>query len=556
MDGVSSLVELRQIVKTYRENGVHALSGVDFVLKPGELHTVAGENGAGKSTLMHILGGFIKPDSGKILLNGKQQHFSVPAAALRAGIGMVRQRPALAEQFSVWENCALGKAAGTSGGFFFNRKKAREAAMALVAKLGFQLPIDTKAGELTLAGQKKTAVLSLVMHGASFFIFDEPLAYLRRDEKDEMRELFLSLRNTGRGVAVIAHEIQEMFPISDRITVLRNGRVVLNGEQNLLDEAQVVEAMFGKLANTTDIKKKTQPLSGDNVLSVENLRVNDYRGDYPGFYPLENINLEVRRGEIVGIAGARESGVGTLERTLAGFIKPGGGSVTIHGVSQPETAGTNRGQGGGRFAYIGLGNNSGAFAPSLSVRDNLILHEHRKRTNARGFLGRKSLSDFAVSLVAGAGLSVPVAAPVSSLSGGMLARIIAERELAKDADVLLLSDPSAGLDLQALNALFIKIRMYADAGGGVLLFLGGVSFDRTIDETVNRTINQTGGAAFHKPGNLSGTHELAEICDRVYFIENGRIVSHEFGESGETKSVEFSDSIQPGKTAIEEPRSV
>jgi simple sugar transport system ATP-binding protein len=198
--GVSSLDELRQIAlqqiaKTYRENGVQALSGVDFVLKPGELHTVAGENGAGKSTLMHILGGFIKPDAGKILLDGKPQHFSAPAAALRAGIGMVRQRPALVEDFSVWENGVLGRAAGTGGGFFFNRKKARDAAAALSAKLGFRLPLDAKAGELTLAGQKKTAVLSLVMHGASFFIFDEPLAYLRRDEKDEMRELFLSLRS-------------------------------------------------------------------------------------------------------------------------------------------------------------------------------------------------------------------------------------------------------------------------------------------------------------------------------------------------------------------------
>jgi simple sugar transport system ATP-binding protein len=562
MYGVSSLDELRQIAlqqiaKTYRANGVHALSGVDFVLKSGELHTVAGENGAGKSTLMHILGGFIKPDSGKILLDGKQQHFSAPAAALRAGIGMVRQRPALVEQFSVWENCALGRAAGTGGGFFFNRKKAREAAVVLAAKLGFRLPLDSKAGELTLAGQKKTAVLSLVMRGASFFIFDEPLAYLRRDEKDEMRELFLSLRNAGKGVAVIAHEIQEMFPISDRITVLRNGRVVLSGAQNMLDEAQVVAAMFGKLADTTGIlKKKTQILSGGSVLSVENLRVNDS----PGFYPLENINLEVRRGEIVGIAGARESGVGTLERTLAGFIKPDGGAVTIHGMSQSKTVGTagaNQGQGG--FAYIGLGSNSGAFAPSLSVRDNLILHKHWKRANGWGFLDRKALSGFAASLVAGAGLSMPVDAPVSSLSGGMLARIIAERELAKEADVLLLSDPSAGLDLQALNALLVKIRKFADAGGGVLLFLGGVSFDRTIDETVNRTINQTGGAAFDEPGSLSGAHELAEICDRVYFIENGRIVSHESGEFGRTKTAEFSDSVQPvqpGKTTIKERRSV
>jgi simple sugar transport system ATP-binding protein len=427
----------------------------------------------------------------------------------------------------------LGRAAGTGGGFFFNRKKAREAVAALAAKLGFRLPLDIKAGELTLAGQKKAAVLSLVMRGASFFIFDEPLAYLRRDEKDEMRELFLSLRSAGKGVAVIAHEIGEVFPVSDRITVLRNGRVVLSGEQNRLDEARVVNAMFGKPARTGGIsgvtRKKPESLSGGSVLSVSHLRV----AGYPAFYPLEDITLEVRRGEIAGIAGARESGVETLERTLAGFIEPDGGSVMVHGAAfQPEhtDTGANRGQGGGRFAYIGLGSNSGAFAPSLSVRDNLILHEHRKRTNSRGFLDRKALSAFAASLVAGAGLSVSPAAPVSSLSGGMLARIIAARELAKDSGLLLLSDPSAGLDLQALGALLLKIRAYADAGGGVLLFLGGVPFDY---------ITKPGGVDPDETGSLAGTHELAEICDRVYFIENGRIVSPE-----------------PGKPAPKEPRSV
>jgi ABC-type uncharacterized transport system ATPase subunit len=149
------LVELQHISKTYRENGVRALSEVDFALKTGELHTVAGENGAGKSTLMHIMGGFIRPDSGKILVDGKPRHFRTSAAALRAGIGMVRQRPSLVEHFSVWENCALGSAMKDGGGFFFDRKKAREAAGALIEKLAFRLPLDMEAGRLSLSGQKK-----------------------------------------------------------------------------------------------------------------------------------------------------------------------------------------------------------------------------------------------------------------------------------------------------------------------------------------------------------------------------------------------------------------
>jgi simple sugar transport system ATP-binding protein len=535
------VIELRDITKTYRENGVRALSGVDFSLEPGEIHTVAGENGAGKSTLMHVLGGYLKPDSGKILVNGQPRHFPLPASALRAGIGMVRQRPSLVDTFSVWENCALGVTMKSGGDFFFDRRKARDATGAMIEKLGFRLPLDAKAGTLTLAGQKKTAVLSLVMRGASYFIFDEPFAYLRHDEKDEMRSLFLSLRNEEKGVAVIAHEIREILPVSDRVTVLRNGRVALAGDKSEVDEARVIRAMFADSTDTPPVAARTAPSArttetapsdggnkrkeangrgetgkkngkNETALSVRNLCVNQLP-----FYPLEHISLEARRGEITGIAGMRESGVETLELALAGLLEPEGGSI--------EAAAPLNGRNEARTAYIGLGGSAEAFAPSLSVRDNLILHEHQARTGGRnhgrgwhsngwnnlGFLDTKALAAFATSLVEKAGLSasVSIAAPASSLSGGMLARIIVERELAKDADVLLLSDPSAGLDLRALNTLLQKIRAFADSGGAVILFLSGVSP--------------------HETGNPSGTHELAGLCDRLYALESGRLYALEDG---------------------------
>jgi simple sugar transport system ATP-binding protein len=550
------VIELRDITKTFRENGVRALSGVNFSLKPGEIHVVAGENGAGKSTLMHILGGYLKPDEGTILVNGKPRHFSLPASALRAGIGMVRQRPRLVDTFSVWENCALGVTMKSGGDFLFNRRHARTTTAAMIEKLGFHLPLDAKAGDLTLAGQKKTAVLSLVMRGASYFIFDEPLAYLRRDEKDEMRTLFLSLRNEGKGAAVIAHEIREILPVSDRVTVLRNGRVVLAGDKSAMDEARVIGAMFADTAadtaavsadvpsvalRETKAAANTAPLDGatgggstdakkgtgenkEIALSVKNLRVNR-----PPFYPLEQINLEARRGEIAGIAGMRESGVETLELALAGLLEPDTGSI--------EAAVRSNGQNGARTAYIGLGGSAEAFAPSLSVRDNLILHEHRNRMNRRGFLDTKALAVFAKSLVEKAGLpaSVSITAPASSLSGGMLARIIAERELAKDADVLLLSDPSAGLDLRALNTLLRKIRAFADSGGAAILFLSG--------------------ASPHETGGSSGIHELAGLCDRVYVLDGGHLypVEHDCAaESGEHGHV---SSGTPGKDGDKDKRN-
>jgi simple sugar transport system ATP-binding protein len=514
------VIELQGIAKTYRENGVRALSGVDFSLKPGEVHIVAGENGAGKSTLMHILGGYLKLDAGRILVNGKPRHFPAPASALRAGIGMVRQRPSLAGAFSVWENCALGGTMKSGGDFFLDRKKARDTTGAMIEKLGFRLPLDAKAGGLTLAGQKKTAVLSLVMRGASYFIFDEPFAYLRHDEKDEMRSLFLSLRDEGKGIAVIVHEIREILPVSDRVTVLRNGRVVLAGDTNVLGETRVIRAMFADNADTPPVAaretkaaaKAVMPALANNeyggtvgeggAVKESALTVKDLRVNRLPFYPLDRINMEARRGEITGIAGMRESGIETLELALAGLLEIESGSIET-AASRPN------GQTGAKTAYIGLGGSAQPFAPSLSIRDNLILHEHRNRVNRSGFLDTKALAGFAKSLVAKAGLSVSITAPASSLSGGMLARIIAERELAKNADVLLLSDPSAGLDLWALNALLQKIRAFADAGGSVLLFLSGVSP--------------------HETGGTPGIHELTGLCDRIYALEGGRLYPVERG---------------------------
>lgn len=476
------MIELNAVSKTYRENGIRALCGVDFSLKAGEIHAVLGENGAGKSTLMHILSGFIRPDAGRMVLNGKERRFASPSAALRAGIGMVRQRPALLESWSVWENCAcIGR-----GGLFFNRARARAACALVADKLGFQLPLDAKAGALTAAGQKKTAVVALVVHGAAFFVFDEPFAGLSLDERQDMARLLVSLKRQGKGVAVIAHEIEEIFQIAGRFTVLRKGRVALAGDKESLDEAGVVKAMFGKELSGHPRRgaARSRPSGGEAALSVNDVCVNR-----PPFYPLEHISFQARRGEITGIAGIKEDGVQTLVLTLAGFIEPSGGFVTYR--TRQGAARLNNT--GGDFAYMGPGffGDVKPFAPELSIRDNLALYAHRNYVDRRGVLDAKGLSAFAASLVDRAGVAASVAAPASSLSGGMLARVIAERELAKGAEILLLSEPSAGLDLRAEDALFLKIRDFRDSGGAVLLFSGG--------------------------------REAEWMCDTIVFIEHGRM---------------------------------
>ncbi|MDR2362838.1 MAG: ATP-binding cassette domain-containing protein, partial [Spirochaetaceae bacterium] len=237
------MVELSGIGKYFPLNGIYALDNAGFELRPGEIHALLGENGAGKSTLMHVMAGYLKPSTGTVRVNGREQHFSAPADALAAGIGMVRQYPNLVPGFTVWEDCILGSE--PLSGPFINRKKARNRIRSLSERWGFDLPIDRPTDSLTVSLRQKTAILALLLRNAEYLVFDEPTAVLTPGETQGLFALFTQLKAEGKGVALISHKLEETLGLVDRVTVLRRGRTVAVRSAASLDAQSLGDLMFG-----------------------------------------------------------------------------------------------------------------------------------------------------------------------------------------------------------------------------------------------------------------------------------------------------------------------
>ncbi|MFP3091183.1 ATP-binding cassette domain-containing protein [Treponema sp. TIM-1] len=463
------MVELRGIGKYFPVNGVYALDNAGFELRPGEIHALLGENGAGKSTLMHIMAGYLKPSKGGIYINGKEQHFAVPADALAAGIGMVRQHPNLVPGFKVWEDCILGSE--PASGPFINRKKARNQIRSLSERWGFDLPIDRPTDSLTVSLRQKTAVLALLLRNAAYLVFDEPTAVLTPGETQGLFTLFTQLKAEGKGIVLISHKLEETLGLADRVTVLRKGKTVAVRSSADLDGKSLGNLMFG--LEETEEKPGDPFLPNPEIPAGANptaLSVCKLSVELPGRPFIRGVDLEVSPGKILGIAGVRDSGLETLELAIAGFLRPTGGTVTVNGRDIT-------GQGPGAFrnagaAYLGAGISGSA--PSLSIRDNIILHAHRRSTRGfwgkLGFMDRDYLDTWIGMVLSKAHLFRSPGAGMASFSGGMIQRLILARESAEGASLFVLAEPNRGLDQVSRATLIGKLRAYADSGKGILIF--------------------------------------------------------------------------------------
>ncbi|MDR2630847.1 MAG: ATP-binding cassette domain-containing protein [Spirochaetaceae bacterium] len=508
------MVELRGIEKYFPVNGIYALDNAGFELRSAEIHALLGENGAGKSTLMHIMAGYLKPSRGSICINGKEYHFAAPADALAAGIGMVRQHPNLVPGFKVWEDCILGSE-GLSGPFI-NRKKARNQIRSLSERWGFDLPIDRPTDSLSVSLRQKTAILALLLRNVGYLIFDEPTAVLTPGETQGLFTLFAQLKAEGKGIVLISHKLEETLGLADRVTILRKGRTVavrsaasLDGKNGASGDVRALgNLMFGleeeekagevsppiPLPEINALAPSDAPAPSDGreppllspaglveasgpsktgCLAKPCLTVRGLSVELPGRPFIRGVDLEVSPGRILGIAGVRDSGLETLELAITGFLRPTGGTVTVNGRDI-----TGRGPGAFRMAgaaYLGAGiSGSAMYAPSLSIRDNVILHAHRRSTHGfpgkLGFMDQAYLDTWIGMVLSQARLSRSPQAGMASFSGGMIQRIILAREWAERAALLVLAEPGQGLDRLSREALLRKLRTYADSGRGILLF--------------------------------------------------------------------------------------
>jgi simple sugar transport system ATP-binding protein len=468
------LIELKGIEKYFPVNGVQALDGADFELAEGEIHALVGENGAGKSTLMHILAGYLKPSAGTIKVDGKERRFDAPVDALAARIGMVRQHPNLTRGFKVWEDCVLGAEGGL--GIFLSPRKAKDRVRRAAARWGFDLAIERGTETLTVSQRQKTAILALILKEARYLIFDEPTAVLTIKETEALFALFRSLRDDGRGIGIISHKLDETLGLADRVTVIRRGKTIPPRAANSIGEKELTVLIFGgddrkdgKAEPPAAGQEKALPMAeeGAEILRVEELVVRP-----PGRPFIRGISFAVPRGRVTGIAGVRDSGLETLELALAGFLKPAEGAVFLGGRNITGGGIAAFREAGG--AYLGSDRFGGNLAPNLSLADNLIIHAYPRAR--RGLLGRfgimrrSFLESWIAKILKQAMVRAAAALRADSFSGGMLQRILLAREFAENKDLILLSEPSWGLDGRNKKTLAARLRLYAAANRGALLF--------------------------------------------------------------------------------------
>jgi simple sugar transport system ATP-binding protein len=478
------VIELRNIGKYFPSNGVNALDKACFELRSGEIHALLGENGAGKSTLMQIMAGYLKPGSGHILIDGKEHHFSAPADALSAGIGMVRQHPHLIPGFKVWEDCILGTEPHTAG--LVNLKKARDMVYSLSEQWGFALPLNKNTETLTISQRQKAAVLALLLRGrlnphcpkVRCMVFDEATAVLSPGETEGLFTVFRLLRDEGKGIVIISHKLEETLSLADRVSVLRRGKTTAVMSAASLNSEEVSKLMFGITesemsfpVNIPGVTSVTNNVTTSSRLGMD-LRIQGLSIKARGRPFIRHVDLDLPPGKIFGIAGVRDSGLETLELAVTGFITPTDGTIFLGG--QNITGKGPRGFRDARGAYICADRTGTAMAPSLRLRDNIIIHAHRR--SCRGFWGRigitekKFLNSWIDRVLKICKIDRNPRARADSLSGGMLQRIMLVREFIEDTDVMILAEPGWGLDRAAREQLHKALRENTEAGKSALIF--------------------------------------------------------------------------------------
>jgi len=489
-------VEMRGITKAWP--GVVANNNVDLEVRAGEIHALVGENGAGKTTLMNILYGLIHPDSGEILVNGKPVRISGPRDAIALGIGMVHQHFMLIPVFTVGENIMLGREPVAAGGLYDQAKARREIAE-LTRRYGLALDADARTGDLPVGLQQRAEIVKVLYRGANILILDEPTGVLTPQESKELFVVLRDLVKGGKTIIFISHKLKEVLDISDRITVMRRGRVVGHLITKDSNEQEIATAMVGRDVLLRVDKKPAQPR--DVTFRVENLTASSDRG-VPA---LKGISFELRQGEILGIAGVEGNGQSELVEVLAGTRRATGGKVWL-GETDVTTfdARTERESG---IAHIPEDRRGAGLVLNFSIAENMILGRERDSPFSwrHIVLVLDAIRAWATRLVKEFDIRTPsIDVPARALSGGNQQKIIVAREMASQPRVLLASQPTRGVDIGAIE--FIHRRIVAERDGGAAVLLVSAELD-----------------------------EIRSLSDRIAVLYEGQIVSIEPGDAPEER---------------------
>lgn len=453
-------IKMVGIVKHF--GSVKANDGIDFEVEKQEIHCLLGENGTGKSTLMNILFGLHRPDKGEIHINGKQVQIGNPNDAYVLGIGMVHQHFMLVNQLTVLENIILGN---ESGSFFLNRIESKKKVLELVERFGFKIDLKEKVVNLSVGMKQRVEILKTLYRGAEIVILDEPTAVLTPQEVDELFKILLQLKANGKTIVFITHKLNETMALSDKITVIRKGKVVLTCDTKNTNEKALATAMVGRqiesiIREETSVKKEV-------LLQLYDVRLHD-RAKNP-------INLTVRAGEIVGIAGVDGNGQQELEELIIGTRVCNEGTISFSDTPIQHMGVKERKELG--IGYIPSDRHKHAMISGFSITENFLLgYQESKKYIQKGLINYKQLEKDAKEQVEAFEIKVSgVDQEIGQLSGGNQQKVILGREVSHSPKLVIAAQPVRGLDIGAIEKVHKTLLQLKNEGKAILLISAELS---------------------------------------------------------------------------------
>jgi len=464
-----NVIEMREITKVFGE--FVANDKINLELRKGEIHALLGENGAGKSTLMNMLAGLLEPTSGEIVVNGQVVKLDSPSKAASLGIGMVHQHFMLVEAFTVAENIILGSELTKNG--VLDIARATREINELSERYGLAVNPSAKVADISVGAQQRVEILKTLYRGADILIFDEPTAVLTPSEIDELMAIMKNLVKEGKSIILITHKLDEIRAVSDRVTVIRRGKSIETVEIAGATNADLAEMMVGRSVSFKTEKQAAQPK--EVILSIKDLVVNENRG-VPA---VKNLSLDVRAGEIVGIAGIDGNGQSELIQAITGLRKIESGSVELKGQSivglHPRQI-TEMSVG-----HVPEDRHRDGLVLEMMISENIALQTYYKEPlSKKGILNYTNIIGYAKQLMQEFDVrAASEIVPASALSGGNQQKAIIAREVDRNPDLLIVSQPTRGLDVGAIEYIHKRLIQERDNGKAVLV----VSFE--LDEILN-----------------------------------------------------------------------
>ena len=463
------VIEMEGITKAF--GTFKANDNINLKVKKGEIHALLGENGAGKSTLMNILSGLLEPTSGTIKINGKEVQIANPTVANELGIGMVHQHFMLIDNFSIAENIILGSEPTNAG--MIDKKKAYDDIVAVSDRYGFKIVPNELVSNISVGMQQRVEIIKTLYRGAEILIFDEPTAVLTPQEIDELMSIMHGLVAEGKSIIIITHKLDEIKAVADRCTVIRRGKSIDTVNVADVTSQELADLMVGRSVSFKTPKGPAVPK--EPVLKVKDLVVKENRG----LDAVKGLTLEVRAGEVLGIAGIDGNGQSELLQAITGMRKVESGTIEINGKDmtnqRPRTITENS------TAHVPEDRHKFGLVLPMTLSENIALQTYYKEPLSKnGLLNYQLINSHARELIEEFDVRTPnELVPASALSGGNQQKAIIAREIDRDPDLLIVAQPTRGLDVGAIEYVHKRLIEQRDHGKGVLC----VSFE--LDEILN-----------------------------------------------------------------------